>query len=534
MIYGLSAFIYVVASSLTRPMFLGDTMYYLRTAHPGAPEFWDFGHLFWRPLLYLLLRHLSALDIAGRFLRAFHILDFASTIAGLLAVCFTVATVRLFTRGIVATTICAVLLSFSQVVLTYSKGGCAYIFGFLALSAAFYISLGSSIREQRGWRVPIVSGALLALSVCLWLPYVLAIPGVLLAPIVFSGNPKRRWRLAVATAIVCAAAGAASYGAVTIHLGIRNLHGFVTWAQASSHSVTISGARRAVFGFARSFLSLGEDGVIFKRYLLHDPYNPVGFREILATALWKVILFYFFVASILVNLARSPLGRKASTVLLVSAVPVLAFAVSWQGTDLERYLPLFPALMLAIGLGVGDAKLSTATTWLAAVFVASMLISNVSAFSSGARARQLREMSRTLQSLNEKLPSDSLVLLPPMHPLQRIYWDFPEALPLDDHGLKLERIVDLGEADTPRWRSLACADMRQRWSRQAAVVIASSLLEDLPPRDSSWVEGDDPRVHWHDLNDFISQLQMGTQVTETEFRLIPPTENNLAVIRSCR
>ena len=528
--YAAGTVVYLVASALTRPVFLGDTMYYLRTAHPGATEFWDFGHLIWRPLLWILLQQFSAAERSAKFLLAFHALDFASTVAGLVTVWLTIATIRLFTCRVGAIIGTAIVMSFSQVVLTYSKGGCTYIFGLLALTAGLYILLRGANREQSVRYDWVVCAALLALSVSLWLPYVLAIPGVLISPLLFSEARRRPGRLVIGVALVTGLVTAIAYAAVAMHLGICDLHGFAAWEASSSHAVTISGAKRVVFGFARSFLSTGENGSTFKRYLLHDPYNPVSLRQVFGVTLWRVMAFYVFLASVLASALRSSLGRSAGLAFLVGSLPVLAFAVAWQGTDLERYLPLYPSLMLVIGLAFSRARLRSTTGCIIGTFIAMLVVANVLAFSAWSRERQLREVTGTMRSLNALLPSESLVLLPPMHPLQRIYWDFPEALPLAEHQLKLERIVDLGTADTPRWRTLVASDIRSRWEKETPVVIDSSLLQDKPVANSSWVEGDDPRVHWRDIHAFVSKLEVGPRVGDTNFFAIPATKQNISTI----
>ena len=534
--YGLATLVYVAGSVLTRPIFISDTLRYLRTATPDNPLFWDFGHLLWRPILWVLLSHLQSADPPDRFLQAFHVVDSLSTAAGLVAVWLAVATLRIFTRRIPVVVVSATILSFTQAVLTHSKGGCAYIFGFTALSAAFYILLAAAKTERLGWPLVVVSGAFLSLAVCLWFPYIFAVPGTLLAPVVFFGNTRKHWRLVQKTVGVCALLGIAAYGAVAIHLGILNFAGFIAWAEASSHGVSTSGTARTFFGLARSFLALGENGphgVAFKRFLLHDPYNPVHTWQVFASPFWEILVFYAFLISILATLAGSLGGRRGLLQLALTSLPVLGFAVFWAGTDLERYLPLFPALMLAIGLGLNRLRWPSATSVVAGVFVATLVVVNVSTLSRSVRERQLRELTGTVRTLNEFLPPDSLVLLPPIHPLQRIYWDFPEALPLAQHDLKLQRLLDLDTSDTPQWRVRLCSQMSQRWKKKIPVVIESSLLQKTPAADSSWAEGDDPRVGWRDINNFTSQLDLGARIGTTDFFDIPATARNIMTIDGC-
>ena len=534
--YALATGIYLVASGLTRPIFLSDTMYYLTTASPGVSGFWDFGHLLWRPFLWLLLRHVDGAP-PDRLLHVFHMVDFLSTLAGLAAVWFTVATLRLFTHRVVATTLSATLLSFSHVVQTYSKGGCAYIFAFLFLSIAFYTLIDAAITEPPSWIGAVISGVSLCLAVCLWFPYILALAGTLLAPVFLLEHPRRPWRLVFSVGLISAVLGFMAYGAVASHLGIRSLKDFIAWAETSSHGITISGAKRAVFGLARSFISLGENdayAVTVKRFVLHDPYNPVHIFRSLGPPLWKLVLFYSFLGSILVSLPRATCGNRMFLLLLTTAFPVLGFAILWQGADLERYLPLFPALMLAIGLSLSTLPYRSATSAIVGLFLVTLVITNSFSLSINLRQRQLQQLSATVHSLNEVLPAESLVLLPPMHPLQRIYWDFPEALPLAEKHLQLERLVDLNTHDTPTWRQRVCRKIAQSWNKQIPVVMESSLLQRSPAPDSAWVEGDDPRVRWKDISGFTSKLEVGDRVGDSDFFWIPATSANVESLSNCR
>jgi hypothetical protein len=333
--------------------------------------------------------------------------------------------------------------------------------------------------------------------------------------------------------VICALVGLLLYSAVAIQLGIRNVHGFVSWAEASSHGAVISGGTRVVFGLARSFTAVG-DGVAFKRFLHRDPYNPVHLWHVFGLAFWQIVLFYVFLASVLGGLARSVEGRRALWQLLATSLPVLGFALAWQGSDLERYLPLFPSLILAIGLGLRNVRFLSPTAGVVCLFVISLVVANLTVLSAAGRERRRRELTGTITSLNEFLPPESLVLLPPMHQLWRIYWDFPEALPLAQHQLKLQWLVTLGSSDTPQWRTRACSQIARRWSRQIPVVLESSLLQDSPKQASAWVEGDDPRVRWRDIRAFTSELEIGNRVGNTDFFWIPATARNVETVDHCR
>src|SRR6202030_3009590 len=64
--------------------------------------------------------------------------------------------------------------------------------------------------------------------------------------------------------------------------------------------------------------------------------------------LWKLALFYLLLLALGIGLLRSPRGRRLLGLFAVAALPTIGFAVAWQGGDLERYLPLYPFLFLAV------------------------------------------------------------------------------------------------------------------------------------------------------------------------------------------
>src|ERR1051325_2093912 len=53
--YGLVVSIYLLATSLTDAPFMGDTADYIDSVIKGV-EFWEFGHVCWRPLGWLVLQ----------------------------------------------------------------------------------------------------------------------------------------------------------------------------------------------------------------------------------------------------------------------------------------------------------------------------------------------------------------------------------------------------------------------------------------------------------------------------------------------
>ena len=65
--------------------------------------------------------------------------------------------------------------------------------------------------------------------------------------------------------------GLFAYGFVMVGLGLYTPEGISRWVTAESTGIVgVQGTTRAIFGLARSFINMGDDAVLFKRFLLHD------------------------------------------------------------------------------------------------------------------------------------------------------------------------------------------------------------------------------------------------------------------------
>ena len=200
----------------------------------------------------------------------------------------------------------------------------------------------------------IAAGIALAGAVGFWALYILVIPATLAFPLVWFGLERRRWWLAcIVTATFVLVLGSA-YALAIERLGIRDLAGLKSWVTASSHGISnVRGLPRAAFGIPRSFLSMGNDGILFKRYLINDPYNPVTLGDLVRLSLAKGALVYVVLLATLAGLLRGKAERRVLVVAILGGIPVLAFGVSWQGGDVERYMPAYPLVFAAWAMVLG-------------------------------------------------------------------------------------------------------------------------------------------------------------------------------------
>jgi hypothetical protein len=287
-----------------------------------------------------------------------------------------------------------------------------------------------------------------------------------------------------------------------------------------------------VFGFARSFIYLGNDGILFKRYLVGDPFNPVTALGLFRLSLWKIALFYFFIASVLINLTRSAQGRRILGLLILNGVPIIGLAVFWQGGDIERYLALYPLIFLSLACSLCVDRAIALFKYVALAFVAAMILTNATAMAkvlldrqqeaTAARGRALQPLMRPNSKVFTVTFQDDLVNFArafPFHPVNRLGYINPYA------------IIALGTTQAPVWRQDFATKAKATWDQGGDVWVSRRVLSPRPRSEWKWVEGDDKNVAWTDIYLFFSQLEMNKSVGgEDGFSLLLPSERNRAFL----
>jgi hypothetical protein len=343
---------YLLVASFTGAFFMADTVDYVTSAylHEFGTDwvFWDFRHLLWRPLGWLFFHVLKPwfagqTEANGR--REITIVFLVvNWICGLASLLLMRALLRRFSSRSLTAAIATLAFLFSLAFLNYIHSGSSYIPGLTFLLLGLYlIARSGEIPDSAA--APFQGALALALSVCLWFPYAFAVPGALLLAVIYPSHQPKRWRYVIKTTLLCLVLGVAAYGSVMVHLRIHTVHDASQWIQSESKDVSgVSGPVRAIFGLARSFVDMGTDAILFKRFLLHDPYNPVTLVQLFRLSSWELVLFYCLLLAILVALARSETGRKvlvsASFRLLLS--PFLAcFGAAETSNDTSPCTQLF-------------------------------------------------------------------------------------------------------------------------------------------------------------------------------------------------
>ncbi len=530
---------YSLATSFTRPIFFGDTRAYTLSIlnftrgefHPFWEDnaFWDFGHLLWRPigwLTFVLLRPITS-HIVGSDPRA----SIASCLFGLnwIAGLLSVLVLNLILRKVSPRTgwnnILTVGFLVSQALLNFSQTGASYVPGQLLLLLSIYVSILGVTKQNRIWVTSLIAGFAFAGAVCLWFLYIFATPSLALTPIMLVGNPtKSRLRIGLQTCIIAGLVTICAYALVIAHLNLQRWQDVLTWVLTSSHGVdNIKGLSRTAFGFARSFFNMGRDGILFKRFLLHDLYNPVSLFQLFRLSLAKFLLFYYVLICMLVALLRCG-SRHFLVSFVICAVPVMGFAVFWQGGDIERYLPLFPLLFIGLSRGLVDDR----ARWFRSivfVFVAFLGITNISALSRRRSEAKQKTTSQQLLAFKKVLKSGSEVILLDDELATLRHDTFP--VTTQDDLLPTYILLTVGTSSVPVWRENFSNLVLSVWRNGGDIWVSKRLLDARPDSELAWVEGDDKRISWRDIHGFFSQLEVDASVfSPPGFTLLSASSRN--------
>jgi hypothetical protein len=534
----LCVLLYLVASFFTRAYFMGDTVDYSQSIVLQAVGrdylFWEFGHLLWRPLGYILFRvstpltrHFVGQDESTS---ATLVLLSLSWLGGLVCVLSLYGLLNRICRHkwCVVFTVLAFIAALAF--LNYFHTGAPYIPGLALVLLAMYLLVAQGNKDKPSLLIAVLAGASLAGAGLFWFPYVLAIPAALLAPMLLFGFSKQRLKLSILSALIGAIIGGGIYFAVMAHIGIHSVPEFRAWLEKTSRSTGSAnkGISKTIFGFARSFINMGNDGMLFKRYLLHDPFNPVSVLDLLRLSLWKLLAFYLFLSFILLSLVTSTNGRRLLVLFLLNVLPVIAFAIYWQGGDPERYLPLYPLLFIAVGWAVDSEQVRRLFKVPLVLFILAMIVTNGIMMSRGRLNRQQESAAARISELSGMLKPNSWIFTANW---QDDLVNFNRSFPLNpvnrNSNLKIGALISPGEPEVARWQQEFSTRAQAIWNNGGDVWISRRLLSEKPRPEWNWVEGDDRRVSWSDLYRYVSRLEVGQSVGGDDgFVLLTQSEQN--------
>ena len=339
--------LYAAMVALTRPLDLGDTIFYVdpilaMSRHPSVAalrSLLDFGHLLWRPLGWLVYAGLCVVALIttpdSARIAVTRALIGIDMVAGAVATGLLYLICRQLKFNQMASVLTCATFIGSNAVVNTAHAGSSYMLALALLTGALWLVLRSPSATAPA---SLGAGVLLALSAAVWFPFVLVAPAVLLASMATLSEgallrargpiPRRTIHLAVSAL----GTGLIVFGVAAFVLNIRDIADLREWVQASAHGWRQrSTLLRLGLGLPRCCLALGDVGLLWKRYMLGDPFAPVTRPDLVRGSITSVALiavFYLELAALVYTLVRRPpLGRAILMLLISATVPLLIFAV---------------------------------------------------------------------------------------------------------------------------------------------------------------------------------------------------------------
>lgn len=530
------ALVYFFATLLTDAYFMADTADYVDSiaAHAGGVyyDYWEFGHLFWRPVGWLCFKvgSLFVIPTGAAEMRAQIVWTLLALnwLAGLACVLLLRSLVSLVSKREWVANVVTIAFIFSHGFLNFSQTGSPYVLALALLLLSWWILMHGGESGDSSWRTAVPAGAALALAVCLWFLYLWAVPAALLLPLVLFGTDKARRRLAWRTALAFALVSGLSYAAVLLHLGIYSVSGVKAWVTVAAHGNDTRGMVRALFSLSRSLLNMGNDGMLFKRFLLHDPFNPVSKLDLLRLSLWKVGVAYSFLLTLLLGLWRSTQGKRILLLFALHAAPILAFESFLDGGSVERYLSMYPVIFLSLGYVLSATSVLRWQKAVALGFIIISVLVNASAMAKITLSLQQESSVERIKDLRPLLKPGSLVYCATWSDdLVNFNRSFPLHPVNQQEGLLIGALVTPGTESSKLWRQDFAQQASKAWSRGADVWVSPRAFAMQPRSEWNWAEGADLYVTWTDFPSFFAHLEKGAAVGgEDGFVLLPPTIEN--------
>ena len=536
---------------LTQPAYLADTGRYIieiqnHRAHlmdAGQDPFWDFGHAAWRPLVNAVYGFAGSTVESirgGNERQALAWLMIAMNVLATMAAVLLLWLLLVRHCNFAAASLGAAAFLCTNSILDYSRSGAPYIPALAALVLALWLIQSGEDRQRAGrWGILWFAGAGLSLgaAVVLWFPFVLAVPAAILYALsdVKLALPSRRKGAAILI-VFLGLSTTAVYAAVMHQRHIQTRAQFTKWVASSSNDWSQTDKlKRAVSGIPRSFLDLGDDTLLLKRYVFHDPYNPVTLRQILfAGGTIKLVLFYLYLGAVVVTLWKQHQERLV-LLLAAGALPVLVFAVTlFEPGSTERYLPAYPFFFLAAAaaLPVGGRRFRALQWAMAAFLIGVLCVGNCYGkleFRGAAAYRAFLERKNILEA---QAQPDSMVAV-------INFWDPLYATPplrlLDSAAqprkLWVYDVIEVANTRVFRWRQQFAGYAAAHWAEGRQVWLSKRLLADKPLPQWKWVEGDTGRVPWSAVREFFGSLDVADRVGGDDgFVLVAKDPRNMEFI----
>lgn len=505
----------------TRGYYLADTLSYTHEVAAAAggrapaATLWEFGHLFWRPLgLAFLQSSLPYPLLRIGYSPAVLAAAFFIAVNWVCAV-FTVLLWHSFALDIAKSRSAAFLTAFgfacASAFLTYSRSGSSYVPGLFCVTISLWLA-----RRFGMWGV-VASAAAAAAAALLWFPYILSAPGILFVALWPSPQPIR-WsdaarpqqiRRAACFCGVLLVGLTIGFGAGAAAARVGSAAEAKAWVSGSSHGwAQTNRALRTLTGAPRSFLYMGKDGLLYKRFLRKDPFAPVAVLDLARASLWKIAAFDIFLLCLAWEALRGA-ARWLLLLLFTGAIPVLLFAILlFEPGSAERYFPAYPFLVFAVAWTLRDFRARRLPQYVTAAFLVCMAATNIASMNRASLDDADRKALTRIAPLGTRVHDGALiVIVNNQDDLSATCNRSPFAALNQPDPLRLYDVVEPSTARAPAWREEFAREALAAWAGGREVWVTKRLWASRPRPEWSWAEGDDPRVRWQDLPAFFRLLE---------------------------
>jgi len=233
-----------------------------------------------------------------------------------------------------------------------------------------------------------------------------------------------------------------------------------------------------------------------------------------ATAsLWKILLVHSVLGLMLLGLATSKQGRKLLLPLGASAAGLLSFALAYEAGSAERYLPLYPMLIVAMAYLCRDFSWRRPTRGALAVLLVAMICVNLPNYATATARQQFEGDIERIEAAKQVLPPASrVVLLSFRDGIHDFYHRFPfHPLALETQ-LPIYYLTDPMDAQAGLWPRRAAQAILRAWQQHGEVWVSKRLFADKPQPEWGWVEKDNPELVWRELAEFFQKLETDEEI----------------------
>jgi len=465
---------------LTNPYWYGDALWYALDIAKGELHESDPGHLIWRPLALGVWSIFGIAPLKLSPLATLQILSGIGTALGCIATYFLALQFTL-SKGVAYAA--SLLVAGSNFCLSYGGSGSAYgpAMGLSTLAICCALN-GSSQRLLGGW----LPAALFAwLATAIWGVSILTLPAIGLAVIFGAKHSLFKGVIdgilySIVTLLFIGASCAVGYH-YAMNAGYSDA--FLPWLHQSSHGIksqiSIMSFARAALGFCSSFVYLGSFGTGVKALLTGQSQEAHLAR--FALPIGTLLMFLVGIALGKIGLLKTlkKISDEARLLLMLTTVNficVTAFAISWQGSDIERFCLAIPLCSISICYGLSQFRSSSEKflPWAMAGFVT---IANLSMniapmqISHGGIAMGLGQAARA------SMPEGSLIVLSGQALGASIWAPTMYFYNLQVHSL----LYDVQNNDPEGWQKRLLDKVNQTLAQGKKIALLSDFLGELTP-----------------------------------------------------